>query len=187
MTMTASLRKFALTAHVTCSVGWLGAVAGFLALAVTGLTSPDAQMVRAAYLAMDVTGWFVIVPLSFASLLTGLISSLGTTWGLFRHYWVLAKLLLTVLATVALLVHTQLIDRAAAVAGQTTLSAADLGGLSAQLVIVAGAGLLVLLVATALSVYKPRGVTAYGWRKQQEQLRALQRSQQDEQRTVLVP
>ena len=50
MTMTASLRKFALTAHVTCSVGWLGAVAGFLALAVTGLTSPDAQMVRAAYL-----------------------------------------------------------------------------------------------------------------------------------------
>jgi hypothetical protein len=67
------------------------------------------------------------------------------------------------------------------------LSGADLGGLSTQLVIVAGAGLLVLLVATALSVYKPRGVTAYGWRKQQEQLRALQRSQQDEQRTVLVP
>ncbi|MDQ6901046.1 MAG: hypothetical protein M3072_16375, partial [Candidatus Dormibacteraeota bacterium] len=88
MTMTPSLRKFALTAHVTCSVGWLGAVAGFLALAVAGLTSRDAQMVRGTYLAMDVTGWFVIVPLSFASLLTGLISSLGTPWGLFRHYWV---------------------------------------------------------------------------------------------------
>jgi hypothetical protein len=120
-----------------------------------------------------VTGWFVIVPLSFASLLTGLISSLGTPWGLFRHYWVLAKLLLTVLGTVALLVHTQPIVRAAGVAGQRTLSGIDLGGLSAQLVIVAGAGLLVLLVATALSVYKPRAVTAYGWRKQQEQLRAL--------------
>jgi hypothetical protein len=133
-------------------------------------------MVRAAYLAMDVTGWFVIVPLSLASLLTGLISSLGTPWGLFRHYWVLAKFLLTVLGTVALLVHTQLIVRAARVAGQRTLSGIDLGGLSAQLVIVAGAGLVVLLVATALSVYKPRGVTAYGWRKQQEQLRAVRRA-----------
>jgi hypothetical protein len=48
-------RKFALTAHVTFSVGWLGAVAAFLALAIAGLTSPDAQMVQAAYLAMDLT------------------------------------------------------------------------------------------------------------------------------------
>ena len=72
MTMTPRIRKFALTAHVTSSVGWLGAVAGFLALAVAGLTSQDAQMVRAAYLAMELTGWFVIVPLSLASPLTGL-------------------------------------------------------------------------------------------------------------------
>jgi hypothetical protein len=38
MAMTPRLRKFALTAHVTSSVGWLGAVAAFLALAVAGLT-----------------------------------------------------------------------------------------------------------------------------------------------------
>ena len=31
--------KAALTAHVTVSVGWLGAVEAFLALAVAGLTS----------------------------------------------------------------------------------------------------------------------------------------------------
>ncbi len=37
--MTPGLRKFARTAHVTSSVGWLGAVAGFLALAAAGLTS----------------------------------------------------------------------------------------------------------------------------------------------------
>ncbi len=68
MVMTPRLRKFALSAHVTASVGWLSAVAGFLALAVAGLTRQDAQMVRAAYLAMVLTGWFVIVPLSLASL-----------------------------------------------------------------------------------------------------------------------
>ena len=78
MIMTPSLRKLALTAHVTSSVGWLGAVAAFLALAIAGLTSRDPQMVRAAYLAMELTGWFVIVPLSLASPLTGLVQSLCT-------------------------------------------------------------------------------------------------------------
>jgi hypothetical protein len=107
MAMTPRLRKFALTAHVTSSVGWLGAVAGFLALAIAGLISPDGQLVRAAYLAMKLTAWYIIVPLSLASLLTGLVQSLGTKWGLFRHYWILAKLLINILATTGLLVHMQ--------------------------------------------------------------------------------
>lgn len=162
MTMTPSLNKFALTAHVTSSVGWLGAVSAFLALAVTGLISQDAQMVRAAYLAMELTGWCVIVPLSLASLLTGLVQSLGTTWGLFRHYWVVAKLVITILATIILLVHMQPISHVAKVAAQTTLSSEDLRGLRIQLVADAGAALFVLLVATTLSVYKPQGRTPYG-------------------------
>ena len=165
--MTPSLRKFALTAHVTSSVGWLGAVGCFLALAVAGLTSQDAQMVRAAYLSMELTGWFVIVPLSVASLLTGLVQALGTTWGLFRHYWVIVKLLITILATILLLVHMRPTTYVAGVAAETAMSSADFRGLRIQLVADAGAALLVLLVATTLSVYKPRGVTPYGRRKQQ--------------------
>src|SRR5438876_8144523 len=99
MTMTPRLRKFALTAHVTSSVGWLGAVVAYLALAIAGLTSQDAQRVRAACLAMELIGWFVIVPCSLAALLTGVVQSLGTEWGLFRHYWILVKFLLTIGAT----------------------------------------------------------------------------------------
>jgi len=107
MTMAPRLRKVALTAHISSSVGWLGAIAGFLALAITGLTHRDAQIVHAAYLGMDWIGWFVLVPLSIASLLTGLVLSLGTAWGLFRHYWVLATLLINVLATIVLLMFMQ--------------------------------------------------------------------------------
>jgi hypothetical protein len=118
---------------------------------------------------MEVTGWFVIVPLSLASLLTGLVQSLGTVWGLFRHYWVLVKLLMTALATILLLVHMQVVGRVAGVAAQTTVSSADLGGLRIQLVADAGAALVVLLVAVTLSVYKPPGRTRYGQRKQREQ------------------
>ena len=168
MIMTPSRRKFALTTHVTSSVGWLGAVGAFLALAIAGVGSQDAQIVRAAYLAMHVTTWFVIVPLSLAALLTGIVQSLGTMWGLFRHYWIVTKLLLTVLATIILLVHTQPIDRVAAVAAQTTLATGDLRQLRIQLMGDACAALFVLLVTTTLSVYKPWGMTAYGLRKQNE-------------------
>ncbi len=174
MTMSPGLRKFALIAHVTSSVGWFGAVAGFLALAVAGLTGHDDQMVRAAYVGMELTGWFVIVPLCLASALTGLVSSLGTTWGLFRHYWVVAKLVMTIPATILLLLHMQPISHVARVAVDTTLSSSDLRGLRSQIVAEAAAALLVLLVATALSVYKPRGMTRYGWRKQHEQRTATQ-------------
>jgi hypothetical protein len=168
MAMTSGLRKFALTTHVTSSVGWLGAVGAFLALAIAGVGSEDAQIVRAAYLAMHLTTWFVIVPLCLAALLTGIVQSLGTTWGLFRHYWVVTKLLLTVVATLILLVHTQPIDRVAAVAAQRTLAIGDLHQLRFQLVGDACAALFVLLMTTALSVYKPWGMTPYGLRKQIE-------------------
>ena len=168
MRMRPGLRKFALTAHVTSSVGWLGGVLSFLALAVVGLTSQDAQLVRAAYVVMEVTGWYVLVPLSVASLLTGLAQSLGTEWGLFRHYWIVIKLLLTIVATGVLLVHMQPIGHIAGVASESTFSGSELHGPRVQALADAGAATLVLLVATALAVYKPRGLTPYGRRKQRE-------------------
>jgi len=170
MTLTPSLRKLALTLHVTSSMGWFSAVAAFLALAVAGLTSQDVQTARSADLAMDLTAWFVIVPFCFASLLTGLVSSLGTPWGLFRHYWVLVKLLITIPATLILLVHMQPISLLASAASKTVLTwpGADLHGLRNLLVTAAGAALLTLLVLTTLSMYKPRGMTRYGWRRQRE-------------------
>jgi hypothetical protein len=169
ITMKPSLRKFALTAHIISSVGLLGSIAAFLALAVAGLTSQDAQIVRAVYLAMDLTARFVIVPLAFSSLLTGLIQSLGTPWGLFRHYWVLAKLLLTAFATIILMVKMDLIGYAAGLAAETVLPHADLRAAGMQLAVHAAGGLLVLLVPAVLSVYKPRGLTPYGKRKLHEQ------------------
>jgi hypothetical protein len=173
MTMTPRLRKLALTAHVASSVGWLGAVAAFLGLAIVGLTSQDAQTVRGAYLVMEPAAWFVLVPLALASLLTGLVQSLVTTWGLFRHYWVLAKLLINVFATTVLLLYMETFSVMAGVAADPS---ADLGVVrNVSPVLHAAVALLLLLVATILAVYKPRGITRYGRRKQ------------DEQRAVLVP
>ncbi len=67
----------------------------------------------------------VLLPLALASLVTGLICSLGTAWGLFRHYWVLLKLLLNLVATVVLVLYTRSIEYAATVAAQPSWSQAD--------------------------------------------------------------
>ena len=168
MIMTAGLRKLALTTHITASAGWLGSVAAFLALSIAGLASDESHVVRAAYLSMHMTTWFVIVPFCLASLVTGLVESLGTPWGLFRHYWVITKLVLTVLATVILLLHTRPISFLADVAAQTALSSIDFRQLRLQLVGDASAALFVLLVTTTLSVYKPWGMTPFGLRMQSE-------------------
>lgn len=160
------ISKFALTAHVTSSVGWFGGVAGFLALAVAGLTSKNDQMVRAVYLSMELIGWCVIAPLSLASLLTGLVQSLGTSWGLFRHYWVVAKLLITAFASILLLVHMQVASRMANAVAGTMFVITDFQSMRIQLVIDAGAAIVVLLVATALSVFKPEGLTRFGRNQQ---------------------
>jgi hypothetical protein len=169
MTMTPGVRKLALTAHVTSSVGWLGAVGAFLALAIAGLIGRDELTVRSVYLATELMMWVVIVPLAFASLLTGLIVALGTPWGLFRHYWVLVKFMLTILATVLLLLHTQPIGRVATAARAGLVSGPDLHALQIQLVGDAGAALLALLVNVTLSIYKPQGLTSYGLRKRGEE------------------
>lgn len=168
--MTPRLRRLALTAHVTASVGWLGAVAVFLVLAIIGVTSQDAQLVRATYLVMEPAAWFVLVPFAFASLLTGVVQSLGTTWGLVQHYWVLFKLVLTVFAAIVLLTYMETFALMAGVAADPSADLAVVRNGSPRLH--ATLALLVLMVTTVLAVYKPRGMTRYGWRKQRERREA---------------
>jgi len=165
--MTPAVRKFALTTHVTASVGWAGAVAAFLGLALLGVLSVDAELVRASYIVLHPITWFVIVPFSIAASLTGIVQSLGTPWGLFRHYWLTVKVLLTGVASVVLLVHTQPIDQVAALAIQRLMTPDDLWRLRLQLVGDASAALFVLFATTMLSVYRPWGLTPYGLRMQE--------------------
>lgn len=159
--MTPRLRKFALLTHITFSVGWFGAVIPYLALSIAALTSHDAQVVRAACVSMELIGWYVIVPFSLGALLSGFVQSLGTSWGLLKHWWILTKLVLTVFAVVILLQHMRGISHVSLLAKDAVISSADLR----PELIHSGGGLLVLLAIMALSVFKPWGTTPYGQRK----------------------
>lgn len=167
MTTSPRVGKLILTAHITASVGWLGAVACALALAVAGTTSTDSETIRASHVALELVAWFAILPLAVASLVTGLVQSLGGPWGLLRHYWVVAKLSINLFATLVLLLYLPTLRDLASAASTPTEDVARLDSLSPALH--AGAALLLLVVATVLAVFKPRGLTPYGWRKQHEQ------------------
>ena len=160
MTVAQRARKLALTAHVVSSVGWLGAVTEFLALAIAGRTSDDPQLVRGTYLAMEVVGWYVIVPLCGAALATGLLQGVITKWGLLQHYWVTISLGVTLFAAAMLVLHLPAVDELAAVAADPEQDVSTLGG---DLFHSLG-GLVVLSIPLALNVVKPRGLTRRGWR-----------------------
>ncbi|HZA39928.1 MAG TPA: DUF2269 domain-containing protein [Actinomycetota bacterium] len=165
--MSPGVRKFTLAAHLILSVGWIGAVAAYVALDVTTVTSQDVQTLRSAYVGMERIAQSVIVPLAIASLLTGIVMSLGTRWGLFRHYWVVISFALTSIAVLFLLSETSTISYLADVAASPETSPTALRALQSTLFHSVG-GALVLLVVLVLNVYKPKGLTRYGWRKQLE-------------------
>jgi hypothetical protein len=161
--MSPPVRKLMLTVHVTSSVGWLGAIAAYLALNVPALASNDEQTVRAAYLMMEQVMRYALIPLAAASLATGIIQALGSPWGLLRHYWVTISLTLTTFAFVILVLHLPAVEDLAAKAADPAADVDELGGDLFHSV----GGLVVLLVPLVLNIYKPRGLTRYGWRQAQ--------------------
>lgn len=171
-TLTPRLQKFVLTTHIIFSVGWAGAVAVFLTHALVGLTTADNKIMSAAYIAMWLSCWLVIIPSNTGSLLTGLIQALCTPWGLFKHWWILVKLILTIGCTVLLLLHTNQIGYLAQTA--SAFASTELYGLRVEIMYKAALALIVLIAITTISVYKPWGLTSYGQRRlrEQNQLRA---------------
>lgn len=149
----AGLRKAVLTVHVMSSVGWFGAVLAFLVIAVLVLDAPATAMggLDAAMLAI---GRVALVPLGASALVTGVTLSLITQWGLVRHWWVLIKLVVTVVAVTVLLLYLPGLGATAAVPMHGVGRASPL--------LHAGAAALLLGFATVLSVAKPRGRTGFG-------------------------
>ena len=160
------LRKFVLAVHLTISIGWIGAVVAYLSLDLTVASTVDPDLKRSAWVAMGTITSRAIVPLAIASFVTGLVMSLATRWGLFRHWWVLISLVLTSFAVLVLFSEAGFIARVAAIAANPAVTSAELSALPNTLPHSVG-GIVVLLVVQVINVYKPRGLTRYGWHRLQ--------------------
>jgi len=165
MPMSRTLRRVTLAVHLTASIGWIGSVVAYLVLAFAVPATHDPETVRAAWVGMELVGWYAVAPLAVAALLTGTLLALGTRWGLFRHWWVVVSFVATTLLTGVLLLHlpdvTAGADRArAAGPAELTVMGSD--------IVHAAVGLALLLGVLYLNLTKPAGLTRYGWRKQHQ-------------------
>ena len=147
-------RAAVLTVHVAMSVGWLGLDGALVALEVAGLSTANAAMRAGIGAAMAVIACWVLIPVVFASLTSGLVLALSTPWGLGRYWWVLAKCGIAGALTAGGLTFL-LPQLPSLVAG---------GGEPAgiQTLIARALALVLLLAATGLSVVKPWGKTPRG-------------------------
>lgn len=145
-TLSPRVRRAVLTVHIVASVGLLGDVAAVLAVNVRAATSTDPAFANASYELLQMFSLLFGIPLSFAALISGLTLGLGSKWGVLRHAWVTAKLML-ILSVILV---------GALVIGPATNEMRHGGG-DAEAVLIAAAAwdLLALTTATVLSVYKP--------------------------------
>ncbi|MFI6357520.1 DUF2269 domain-containing protein [Streptomyces sp. NPDC050743] len=159
--LTPRARKSWVVVHLVASVGWLTLMLCLLTLGATALATDDADTLRTAYRAMGMLGDALIVPLSLLTLLSGVVLSLGTSWGLFRYYWVATKFWLTLAATAASIfaLSARLHEAVHAVQRHPTgpIAAMHLGFVRYQTVIVPAVALLLYLAIVVLSVFKPWG------------------------------
>ncbi|HEX6989685.1 MAG TPA: DUF2269 family protein [Bacillota bacterium] len=147
------MRKLLLTVHIIVSVGLLGDSAGYLAVAIRAAAASDPAIAEVSYRTLRMFAYVFGIPLSFAALLTGLLLGFGTPWGVFRYPWVVAKLLLivSVIAVGALVLN-----------GGMDAMISGRGGAEGQLIAGAAYDVVALMVATALSVYKPGRRRSFG-------------------------
>jgi len=139
-------RRAVLTVHIAASVGLLGDSAGFLAVALRGATTGDPELAAACWQLLEMFGFVFGIPLSLTALVTGLTLGLGSKWGVLRYPWVTAKLLA--------IVSVMLVGALVIGPANTAMLDGDGGG-ETRLVAAGAYDVIVLALATGLSVYKP--------------------------------
>ncbi|HWE92041.1 MAG TPA: DUF2269 family protein [Pseudonocardiaceae bacterium] len=154
-------RKAVLTVHLIASVGWIGADLGLLALAIVALTTDTPRVGQAATMAMAYLATWISGILSVSALISGILLSLATPWGLFRHYWVVVSLVLNLLT--ALLVNFALgplyrgMEALVLAAPASTPVANIIGTQRIELIAPPCVAFVVLTAVTIINVYKPWG------------------------------
>lgn len=153
-------RRASLVVHVAASASWLGLTLGLLALGVTATTTGSAVTVEASVRAMKLFADWLLLPVAFLTLLSGLLLSLGTVWGLARHRWVYTKFWLTLATTTATVfaLRPGVNSAVTAVAGGGPLP--DAGDVLFGPVV----SLSAYVFMTVISILKPWGLTRRGRR-----------------------
>lgn len=155
-------RRVWLTLHVGVGVGWLGVSLTMLALSIAGMAADDQEVRHTSYVFMDTFNLTLAIPSVLLTIITGAVVSFGTPWGLIRHRWVLAKLVIALGLPVLATFEGSWIE---ILAERTEDPAAEPGGTGVLLIGAMALFLTLLWIAVVLSVFKPGGRTRWGRRE----------------------
>lgn len=155
------VRRALLVVHVAVSVSWLGLTLGLLTLGITAYATGDPTLTEASYRAMKVFSDWLLVPVVVTTLVSGLVLSLGTPWGLARHRWVWIKFWITLVTGAATVFALR----------PGIVHAASGGGVpDSSLVAAPSVATAAYLFMTVISVLKPWGLTRRGRRHRAERV-----------------
>lgn len=93
-------KKWLLLVHLIFSSIMLGGAVIFLVLSIVAASTADESVYSACYTVMHVLSQTSVRASTIGTIVTGVLLSVGTHWGLFRYYWVIAKEVLTLVAIV---------------------------------------------------------------------------------------
>ncbi|WP_444947373.1 hypothetical protein [Micromonospora ureilytica] len=152
-------RKVWLTLHVGIGVGWLGISTGMLLLAIIGATADSHELQHGAYLLLSKFEILLAIPSVFLTIITGVVMSLGTPWGLLKHTWVLVKLVIALVLPFLAFFEGPWIEELEARSAPNLIETGTTG-----MLLIGAMGLFAALLwtATILSVFKPWGRTRWG-------------------------
>ncbi|MBB6670194.1 DUF2269 family protein [Cohnella nanjingensis] len=88
-------KRWLLTLHLLFSAIMLGVAIVFLFLSITAANTNDEGVLQACYTMMHMLAKTTVRYSTIAALATGILLSVWTPWGLFKHYWIIAKEVLT--------------------------------------------------------------------------------------------
>lgn len=109
-------KRWLLSAHLFCTVAWLGTALCSLVLNLTALFTQDSHLLRAIYLQASILDVALLRGGALGAILTGLLLSVLTQWGLFRFYWIMLKEIISVLCIAVGVIISSWNDEALALA-----------------------------------------------------------------------
>ena len=94
--MSRRLRRAVLVVHIAAVGGWIGMDLVLAVLSLRAWLAGSAQDRAVSMQALELFGIVPMISLAVLSLVSGVVLSLGTKYGLFRYWWVVVKLVINV-------------------------------------------------------------------------------------------
>lgn len=154
-------KQLIIVIHVLSVVCWLGGAMCMLLLGTYMLRAENGEQLYFTLENMHLIDVVFIRYPALVALLTGIVLAIWTNWGLFKHYWILIKLILTLLLIgLGIGYMGDWLSQIVRIAEQERfLALGDAAFLNASYSLIGGAiaNIVALIFMTAISYFKPFG------------------------------